>query len=157
MFEEKDELLEAYRATPVTLAVLVRDLPDDLLRRRGSRDEEWSIMEVICHLRDAEERSLGRVKRMREEDRPLLEGYDPAELARTSRYQEESLEAALAAFVDARRSHTELLGSGGDPVWSRTGIHEEFGEISVQQLTAHMTAHDAIHLAQISRRISSGR
>ena len=153
MFEEREELLEAYRATPVTLPVLVREISDELLRNSGSGSEEWSIIEVICHLRDAEERALARVRQISQEDRPLLEAYDPAELARTARYREQMLEPALTAFIDARAKHTALLESAGEPLWSRIGIHEEVGEISVQQLTAHMTGHDAIHLAQISRRI----
>jgi hypothetical protein len=154
MFEEREELIEAYRAMPVTLRVLVREVSDELLRDGGS-SEEWSIIEVICHLRDAEERALARVRRISQEDRPLLEAYDPAELARTARYRGQKLEAALTAFVDARARHTALLESAEDRLWSRIGIHEEVGEVSVQQLTAHMTGHDAIHLAQIARRIRS--
>jgi hypothetical protein len=154
MFQEREELLEVYRSTPVTLSVLVRNVTDRALRTGGDGDEGWSIIEVVCHLRDAEERSFARVKRMCEEDRPRLEAYDPAELAQASGYRQQPLDVALAAFGEARAQHTAFLESADDSRWARVGIHEEIGEISVQQLTSHMAAHDAIHLAQISRRIS---
>jgi hypothetical protein len=155
MFQERDELLEVYGSTPVTLTVLVRNLPDDVLRTGGEADEQWSVAEIVCHLRDAEERSFARVRRMCEEDRPRLEAYDPAELARTSGYRDQPFGSALSTFIDIRAGHTRFLELADESAWDRVGIHDEVGEISVQQLTAHMAAHDAIHLSQISRRIRS--
>lgn len=153
MFQERQELLQVYRSTPVTLSILIRDVPEDVLRDSG--DGEWSIIDVVCHLRDAEERTLARVRRMCEENRPRLEAYDPAELARASGYRDQALDAALSAFIDARAQHAAFLESADESWWARVGIHEEVGAISVQQLTSHLAAHDAIHLAQISRRINS--
>lgn len=153
MFNERAELLDVYRSTPTTLRVLLRHLPDEVVRSGGEGEENWSIVEIVCHLRDAEERVLERVRRMRNEQRPLLPGYDQAELARERRYREHSLIAALDAFARLRAEQLALLEGLGEPEWQRAGIHEEVGEITIQQLTAHMAAHDAVHLAQIAHRI----
>jgi DinB superfamily len=155
VFQEREELLDAYRSTLVTLPTVLRDVPEGVWREGGDADGEWSIIEVTCHLRDAEERSFARVRHMCEEDRPRLEAYDPAELARSSGYREQQLADALAAFIDTRVQHIAFLESIDVGDWDRAGVHDEVGEISVQQLTAHMVTHDSIHLAQISRRLES--
>ncbi|HET9015523.1 MAG TPA: DinB family protein [Thermomicrobiaceae bacterium] len=155
MFDERAELIEVYRGVPSVLRALLRGLPDEALRARGqgAGEEEWSVVEVVCHLRDAEERSLARVRRMRDEDRPALPGYDQAELARTSNYRDQSVIRALERFARLRAEHVALLEALAPEDWERCGEHEESGEITVTQLTAHMARHDAIHLAQIARQI----
>ncbi len=155
-FETRAEILDVYRSTPTTLRALLRDLPDALARQRGAGAEAWSIVEVVCHLRDAEVRALERVRRMRDEERPRLAAYDQAALAAEEGYQEQSLPAALAAFERARAEHVATLEALDPAGWERVGLHEEVGEISITDLAAHMAAHDAVHLAQIARRILAG-
>lgn len=155
MFDARAELLDVYRSTPTTLRALIRDLPDEVVRAGGEveAEDEWSIVEIVCHLRDAEERALARVRRMLAEDHPALEPYDQAEVARASNYRAQSLEDALEAFTRLRAEHVSVLQALDDAGWQRSGHHAEVGDITVEQLTAHMAAHDAVHLAQIARRI----
>lgn len=155
MFNERAELLDVYRATPTTLRALVRGLPDEVIRAPGDEEGEagWSIVEIVCHLRDAEERVIERVRRMRDEDHPTLAGYDQAVLADESNYQHQSFTRALAAFDRLRGEQITILEALDHAGWQRAGLHEEVGEITIQQLTAHMAAHDAVHLAQIARGI----
>jgi hypothetical protein len=152
-YNERAELLEVYGHNPTTLRALVQDLPDETIKLQGTEDELWSILEIVCHLRDTEERAFGRVKRMVNEDRPVLSGYDPATVAIDSDYQSQSLDDALNAFERTRREQIEYLRGLTDEQWQRTAEHEEVGEITVQSLTTHMALHDSVHLAQISRRI----
>ena len=151
MINPRAEILDIYRSTPDTLRALAGGLPDDMARRGGEGEEAWSVLEIVCHLRDAEERAMDRVRLMRDEPRPALPAYDQAALARERRYREQPLADALAAFVRLRAEHIALLEDLAPAAWDRTGLHEEHGEISIFQLTLHMAAHDAIHLAQIGR------
>lgn len=160
MFDAHAEILDVYRSTPATLRALVRGLPDEVIRAGsaqpgtiGSAEEEWSIVEVVCHLRDAEERVIERIHRMRDENRPLLAAYDQAQLAREANYRHQSLIRALGAFERLRREQIALLEGLDDAGWQRVGLHEETGEITIEQLAAHTAAHDAMHLGQIARRI----
>ena len=150
MYDERAELLDAYRATPPILRALLRGVDADTARTRTDRDG-WSIVEVVAHLGDAEERALGRVRRMVREDDPALPGYDEAALAVERRYREQDLGEALGRFQALRAEHVAELAALAPDGWSRTGRHEEVGAITVQSLTAHMAAHDAVHLAQIAR------
>ena len=155
MFDTRAELLDVYRSTPVTLRALVAGVDDALLKRRPV-DDGWAIIEIVAHLVDTEERAMKRVERMLHEDNPALPAYDPAELAEVRHYRSMALDERLGLFTSLRQTHVALLEGLDAAAWSRTGQHEETGEITIEALTAHMAAHDAIHLAQIAR-ILDGR
>lgn len=150
MFDARAELLDVYRSTPVTLRALVAQADDALVTRQPEGDE-WSIIEIVTHLADAEEMVVKRVERMLTEDDPALPAYDPAQLAEASGYRSRNISEELNRFESVRGSLTSRLEGLDDSGWGRTGQHEEVGEITVEGMTAHMAAHDAIHLAQISR------
>ena len=77
VISERAEILKALRAGPIVLRRLVRDLPDATIRARPAPGE-WTIVEVVAHLADTEERALGRTHRMLDEEEPALAPYDPA-------------------------------------------------------------------------------
>jgi uncharacterized damage-inducible protein DinB len=152
-YNERAELIEVYGHNLTTLRTLLKGLPDETIKRQGTGAELWSILEVVCHLRDTEERAFNRVQQMVSEDQPFLTGYDPDSVARDSAYQSQSLEDALNAFEQTRRAQIAYLQSLPESAWQRNAIHEEVGGITVQSLTTHMVLHDSIHMAQISRKI----
>src|SRR5687767_5216306 len=64
---QQQELIAKYRAVPDILHGLVAGLSDDDGRIDGEGNDAWSIVEIVCHLRDAETRSIDRTRRMRDE------------------------------------------------------------------------------------------
>jgi hypothetical protein len=150
MYSEREETLKILRAAPVVLRRLVRDLDDATWRRRPAPDE-WSILEVVAHLGDTEERALGRVRRMLSEDEPFLAGYDQEALAVERRYNEMDPDAALGRFESIRGEHVTVLEGLDDAGWRRRGVHGEQGPIDVQLYEAHCAGEDVDHLAQIAR------
>ena len=153
MYDERAELLDVYRSTPVILAALLRGLPP-AAARTAADGADWSIVEVVAHLGDTEERALERVRHMVREDNPELPGYDEAALAVERCYREMDLGEALQRFTSLRAEQVAELAGLAPEAWTRTGRHQEVGTITVQSLTAHMAAHDAVHLAQIARLLS---
>jgi hypothetical protein len=152
-YNERQELLAVYGHNPVTLRTLVRDLSGEQIRQQGTGSELWSILEIVCHLRDTEESTLARVQMMVEEDHPAVEKLDAEGLAIESDYQSQSLDDALDAYERTRHAQIEYLKGLTDDQWQRTAEHDQRGEITIQSLTTHMALHDSVHFAQISRRI----
>jgi hypothetical protein len=150
VISERAELLKGLRAMPVVLRTLIRGIPDGALRHRPEPDE-WAIVEVVAHLADTDERTLGRLQRMLAEDEPQLPAYDQAALAVERGYIRSSVEAELDRFEAIRTEQVELLAALDDGGWRRIGHHAEHGPITVQQLTAHSVGEDMDHLAQIAR------
>ena len=153
MTDDQMELLNIYRATPTALRALLSKVPDTTARTTGEGEDAWSIVEIVCHLRDAEARVLERLQLMRDQDNPFLAAYDQAAVAEDSGYRTQSLDEALAAFMQLRQEQISILEAFDEAQWARTGMHEEAGQITIQGQTMHIAAHDVVHLAQIGRRI----
>jgi hypothetical protein len=60
---------------------------------------------------------------------------------------------AWAQFYDLRRRHLRRLRSLEPEEWQRSGMLTPIGKISIARLVRHMAAHDAMHSAQIARRL----
>jgi uncharacterized damage-inducible protein DinB len=154
MFNAIHDLLTAYRATPETLQTLLRYYSQAKVVRVGGGEEGWSVAEVICHLRDSEEASLKRTRLMRDQNDPQLSARDPDKLAIELNYASTPLDAALSDFLKFRAEHIQELTALSPEQWERTGQHPSAGQITISGLIAHLVAHDAVHLAQISRQLS---
>lgn len=152
MYDTQKDLLEALASTPTVLETLLRQVqggPETL----ESKDEGWSVIEILCHLRDAEQRALERVRKMRTEQEPFIAAYDPEQLAEERAYKSASLQQALADFKDFRQQHLAELARLNLSDWERTGHHEELGEITISGHTLHMVSHDLSHAAQLARQL----
>lgn len=153
MYDMTKDLLEAFAATPDTLRGLLRNCThEEAVVARGG-DENWSVVEVVCHLRDAEESALARMRLMRDEAHPWLAAYDQDEWAVARNYAGERLDTAVSAFLQLRATYVTELLALNEADWARTGQHEEQGEITIRSHTLHLVSHDAVHLAQIARQL----
>ncbi len=56
------------------------------------------MVEVVCHLRDAEEISIQRMQAMRDRENPPITGYDQEALARDRHYQNQESEVSPGEF-----------------------------------------------------------
>ena len=153
MYDIPKDLLDALRAGPQALDGVLRGCTQEQAQAARGGDEDWSVVQVVCHLRDAEERALERTRAMRDEADPFLPGYDQEQWARERNYAGADLRVALAAFGRLRAQHVEALAGLAPADWERTGRHEEQGQITISAQALHMVAHDAIHAAQIARQL----
>jgi hypothetical protein len=102
-------------------------------------------------MRDAEQIAFDRDQQMSAQERPVLEAYDQDELAKRREYVREDVDTAIAGFEDVRNRHVEFLKNLPPAGWARVGVHQEMGEVTIQQHVAHMAAHDPLHFAQLAR------
>jgi hypothetical protein len=154
MYDSTRELIEALKATPDILAALLRDVSQVEAQTACGGDEGWSVVEVICHLRDAEERSLRRTRAMRDEVDPPISGYDQERWARERNYAAADLCQAFDAFLRFRVEHIADLSALSPEQWQRTGRHDKHGPVTISNHTLHIVWHDAVHLAQIARQLA---
>ncbi|MFL5731724.1 MAG: DinB family protein [Chloroflexia bacterium] len=153
MYNIPGDLLDAFKAAPEVVAKVLEGCTQEQAVAAKGGDENWSVVEVVCHLRDAEERGLQRTRQMRDQDDPFLEGYDQDAWARERNYAADDLHDALTAFLRFRKQHITELAALRPEDWERTGRHEEQGQITITGQIIHLAAHDAIHTAQIARQL----
>src|SRR5438309_3404860 len=109
MYNTPGDLLDAFHAMPEVLVKTLEGCTQEQAQAARGGDENWSVVEVVCHLRDAEERALERMRLMRDEDDPFLEGYDQEAWARERNYAGADLRDALATFLRLRAQHIAEL------------------------------------------------
>ena len=156
MYDLPHDLLDALKATPETLAGLLDGVGAEKARSAMGGDENWSVVEVICHLRDAEEFFIKRYQAMRDQDNPAIIGYDQAALAIERNYKSADLDAALEGFKTFRQQAVTELSKLAPEQWQRSGQHNEMGQITILGQAIHHISHDAIHCAQIARQLKAG-
>ena len=155
MYSTAQDLLDALRAIPEVLEALLDDCTQVQATAARGGGEGWSVIEVVCHPRDAEEQALARMRLMRDITDPVIAAYDQERWARERNYPEASLREALAAFTRFRAQHVTELAQLSAQEWERSGQHEEQGTITISSHTLHIVAHDALHTAQIARQLKT--
>jgi hypothetical protein len=154
MYDLHHDLLDALKATPETLTGLLAGISQAQAGSAKGGDEDWSVVEVVCHLRDAEEFTIQRMQAMRDQSDPLIQGYDQEALARERNYRDANLRTALADFIAFRARYVAALTALEPAGWERVGHHNEIGEITIFTHAIHHASHDAIHCAQIARQLA---
>ena len=146
-----DELLPQLRAilatTPSRWLSLTEQLPDNLLTRPPAPGE-WSAVECLRHLRDAE-RDVFPVR-----VRAFLAGedlvpYDP-DAAMTAGSSESPSELARD-FARRRAESLALLATVTTEDVGRTVTHGEYGPVRLGELLHEWAAHDLMHTVQAER------
>ena len=109
----------------------------------------FSLLEHACHLRDLEAEGYAvRVRRLLEEERPELVGFDGARIARERDYCSQDAQAALAAFTQTRQALAVRLAALSEEERCREGVFAG-GPVTLEGLVAMMAGHDGEHRAEI--------
>jgi hypothetical protein len=113
-------------------------------------ESDWSLTEVICHLRDVErEVHQWRFQALVDKENAFIPGVSADEWAQERRYREQDGPAALDEFIEIRSETIALLQSFSSAMWDRQGRHAFFGPTSMHELLYLVVRHDGLHWTQI--------
>jgi hypothetical protein len=146
-------ILARMQAAPAAFTALVAGLSDDDLRWRPS-ENEWSILEVLCHLADEEVEDF----RVRLELTLRVDGspwppIDPPQAALERNYRGQDARDVLDRFAAERAASIAWLKTLSGANWSAEHHHASLGVLRAGDLLASWAAHDALHLKQIAKRL----
>jgi uncharacterized damage-inducible protein DinB len=142
-----DELRD-YSAMFIALKDLVEDVPEEMLTKRPQPDK-WSIRELVNHVVDAELNFTVRMMRIIAEKNPVLNAYDQDQWAKNLYYNERDLKESLLLFGLLHSTMNGILGRLPQSAWTRTGKHEEKGNMKLRDILKYSNDHCKHHLAQI--------
>lgn len=154
-----DSLLPAYtspasilaqlRSTPAVLAGMLDSVPSSIWNRRPV-EGEWSVTEILCHMRDVErEVDQPRIDLILTQDEPFIPGQDPDVWTEERGYNSQNGMEALREFASARLGTLEKIAGLLPAQWSRKTRHAIFGPTSLQELVSFNAEHDRLHIQQI--------
>ena len=136
------------------LGHLLQDVSQELATTARDGDDGWTVLEVVCHLRDYDDIFYRRARMMLTQDQPDLPGYDHDALAIERNYNDQVLTEVFATLQQSRRRFVEFFAGLSDADWERTGIHPERGLFSLTDAAMQVGLHDTNHLEQITRIIA---
>src|SRR5207248_10672975 len=112
---------------------------------------EWSPLQLAHHLYISDGLALEQMRRVQEEDNPLIVNVavEAPHLTRTSQ-PPVSLDAVLAGMAARREELYEYLSSLPDEAWQRPFRHPEWGERKFYQLVNILPEHDKQHAQQLT-------
>jgi FMN phosphatase YigB (HAD superfamily) len=153
-FSRPESLIAILLSTPAAIYGLLdsslkgEQYASPVLKQRPV-ENEWSLTEIFCHLRDTElEINLPRLRMLLELEEPFIPTRDTDSWAVKRGYQNQDALQALLAFATARVHTAELLrGLKGE--WKRKARHAIFGPTDLQELVKFMAEHDKLHIRQI--------
>jgi Rad3-related DNA helicase len=145
---ELEELLERFRRGGELLAVVTTGVAG-AETDYSSDPSRWSIRQIVSHLADSELVGADRIRRVIAEDNPTLIGFDQDAWATRLDYSRRKLSQAVETFRRIRGENYELLKSQPEESWSRTGNHNESGQLTLLQLLRGYAEHAESHAKQI--------
>jgi hypothetical protein len=130
------------------IQALARGVSDEQARWRPGPDD-WSLLEVINHLRDEETEDfrahLDLILHHPGEPWPSI---DPQGWVSQRRYNEQDQASSLGNFLLAREASLRWLSDLPAPDWQAT-YQAPFGQIQAGDMLAAWVAHDLLHLRQL--------
>jgi hypothetical protein len=144
--------------TEAAVRSVLKDAGSDLRRRPASA--EWSVMELIGHLADAEMVMSARYRWTLSQDGPPLLGYDQDLWVTRLRHQDGQPDELLAVFSALRAANLRLWRRSSADDRQRVAMHAERGPESYELMFRMLAGHDRFHLNQMRdtlRQLRAGR
>jgi hypothetical protein len=143
---DRESLLHALRASADELARELNRLAEAGTTWRAA-EGEWSQHECLTHLQICERNIfLPRLQAMATQDNPFLPLVDELALMKREWNPQRPRADLLADFVEARNAEIAWLDQRD---WSRQGVHETRGPISMGWVAAYALMHTWEHLSQM--------
>ena len=140
-------------ATPSALHTVVAQAAEHLRSRPAPG--EWSVIELVGHIADAEIVVSGRYRWILAHDAPDIPPYDQDLWATRLRHQEADPGELLAPFEALRAANLKLWRRTPVEERARYGIHRERGRESYELTFRLLAGHDRFHLDQARKTLES--
>ncbi|MFO7169412.1 MAG: DinB family protein [Chloroflexota bacterium] len=155
-----DTILTILKGTPARLAELAAGLTPAQLHTAPS-DGEWSVNEVLSHLRACNEVWGGHyIMTILAEEQPTIRAVNPRTWITGTDYLDQDFHTSLRAFAERRSELLAALEPLPPAGWARTNILIGAGRALRQTLHAHadgLACHERAHLRQIERTLAALR
>jgi DinB superfamily len=146
-----DKALRTLRKTPALLDFVLAGLDEAAACALRDGPDGWSILFIVCHLRDYERVVAARVEAMLADDDPTLPSMDNDALVREGDYAARSLAAVREELRAGRAALLDRLAGLDAARWQRPGYHPQQGAATVLDVAINAGLHDVDHLEQIAR------
>lgn len=138
--------------TMKTIGHLVRSTSvEDMTTWRDGGEGGWTALEVLCHLRDFNAIFHERARLVIEEENPKFIPRQHLQMVIDGKYNEQDPIAVLEDMMAERARLVAFYEARTPEELQRTGVHAEYGLLTLYDLMQQVGHHDADHTEQITR------
>ena len=148
----QDDPAEVQASTRAALLEILEDTGSDL--RIMPEPGEWSVLELLGHLVDAEIVVSGRYRWVLSHDRPPLLGYDQDRWVERLRHNDDLPDELLEVFSTLRNANLRLWNRSSADDRRRVAMHAERGAESYELMFRMLAGHDRFHLDQMRQTLA---
>jgi uncharacterized damage-inducible protein DinB len=141
-------VVRALAAAPAAIRRTVRRASRQRLARRPA-PREWSVIEVLGHLLDAEVTLAFRMRKLAAEPGGVIVAWDQERWTDGLRHRRGDARTLLDAYAALRAANVEQLRRLTPSQRAAASRHPEYGRLRVSDMLAHWAEHDLNHLEQI--------
>lgn len=146
-----EQAIQILERTPFVVETLVKGLDDDwTMHNEGG--ETWSAFDIVGHYIHGEKTDwIPRMQIILGDGDKNFKPFD--RFAQFKDSKGKTLDQLLGEFHILRKESLNILNgiSFTDEMFERTGIHPEFGAVTLKQLLSTWVVHDLTHIHQLSR------
>ena len=152
-----EQVLTILAETLPRIAALTAGLIPDQLHDTP-HDGEWSVNEVLAHLRACADMWSDGMMAFITQDRPTIRAVNPRTWIKSTDYPEQKFQSSLRVFTTQRKDLLTVLEPLAPEGWSRAGTVTGAGKPLVRTVLFYaqwMADHERTHTKQIERIVNS--
>jgi len=146
--EQRSAKIAKIAAAPPALRSAVKGLTDEQLDT-PYRDGGWTCRQVIHHVADSHMNAFLRFRWVMSENHPTIKTYDQDEWAKFPDLKL-PVDPSLNLIDSLHTRWTTFLNALPDSAWSRTAMHPEHGDVTMDDLLDIYSEHGHNHAKQIT-------
>lgn len=145
-------MISALKCSGTAIQAQLKNVSDEDARWKPP-SQNWSILEITCHLLDEEREDFRkRVQLTLDNVAQEWPSINPELWAVDRRYNEQDFKMKLEQFTKERRESIQWLNTIEEPDWFASYQHPHLGNIRAGDLLVSWVAHDQLHIRQIAKR-----
>lgn len=143
-------LISALETAPGVIIPLIREVPQEILKRRPSLGT-WSAYENAIHLSQSDVAFRARLDLILSTPEPIIKTIENSAEDEAGAMLDVDLDASLERYVCERASLVERLKQLTPEQWYKTAVHEAFDHYSVFIMFRHLHLHEMLHAYRIEQ------
>ena len=150
-----EQVLTQLKEQPEAIAAISAGLSQARVHHPPSRGE-WSVNDVLAHLRSCGDMWGGYMARIIAEDRPTIRAVNPTTWIKSTNYPDLEFAPSLRAFAKQRGELLALLGPLPESAWSRGATVTGAGRPRVRTVLDYgqwLANHERSHVKHIARMV----
>ena len=152
-----DQILSILRQTPDRIGELTARVTGSQMRV-APEPGEWSLVEVLAHLRSCADVWGDAIEMIIVTDHPSIRAVNPTTWIKSTDYGEVEFAPSLMAFTNQRDRQLVLLGSLSNEGWSRSATVLGGGsplELTVHSYANRLARHERAHWRQLAKTVKA--